>query len=50
VGKFILLAGSLWLVSGRVVIAADTAWETVPNGVQGRLANFDGAGGVKIAG
>ena len=30
--------------------AAEEPWEELPNGIQGRLAVFEGVGGVKIAG
>src|SRR5947199_6028522 len=29
---------------------ADDKWDDLPNGVRGRLAGFDGVGGVKVAG
>jgi len=38
------------LAPGEVVAAGKEQWEELPNGVQGRLAVFDGIGGAKIAG
>lgn len=46
----ILLAIGLAVTGCRAASAPAEAWETLPNGVQGRLANFEGEGGVKIAG
>ena len=46
----------LWLAVGFVLAdsqnttAAEEAWEKLPNGVLGRLANFEGERGMKIAG
>lgn len=45
-----LVCGAIFLWPGEV-FAGDTApWEDLPGGIQGRLAVFDGVGGVKIAG
>ena len=46
----LLLAAGL-VGAGRLTTrAADEPWEKLANGVLGQLANFEGAGGVKIAG
>ncbi len=43
------LAGMLAAV-GSAARASDQPWENLPNGVLGQVADFEGAGGVRIAG
>lgn len=45
-----LLAGAMMAFGAPVVPGPDDAWEKLPDGALGQLANFDGAGGAKIAG
>src|SRR5437879_2710116 len=45
-----LLAASLIAAAGTATQAADEPWESLPNGVLGQVATFEGAGGVTIAG
>jgi dipeptidyl aminopeptidase/acylaminoacyl peptidase len=42
--------GAVLLLTSKVFAGEDAKWENLPGGTQGRLAIFDGAGGVKIAG
>jgi dipeptidyl aminopeptidase/acylaminoacyl peptidase len=46
----LLLAGSLVTARLPATQAAEEPWEELPGGVMGRLAMFEGVGGVKIAG
>jgi len=46
----ILFSVGLLAACGLKTQAADEPWESLPNGVMGQLATFDGVGGVKIAG
>src|SRR5271163_2651998 len=50
VGFPLLLAGSLVTAMLPETRAAEEPWQELPGGVMGRLAMFEGAGGVKIAG
>lgn len=45
--RFACLVAFLFSLSAR---AAEEAWEALPDGTQGRIANFAGADGAKIAG
>jgi hypothetical protein len=45
-----LVATSLAALADPATRAAEAPWEELPGGVMGRLATFEGAGGVKIAG
>lgn len=45
-----LLAATLLAAGGSATQAADEPWESLPNGVLGQVATFEGAGGVTIAG
>jgi len=47
--SFLLTAG-LVAAGSTATRAADEPWEKLPNGVLGQVADFEGAGGVKIAG
>jgi dipeptidyl aminopeptidase/acylaminoacyl peptidase len=47
--KFLLAAGML-AAGGGATRAAEEPWEKLPNGIEGQVADFEGAGGVKIAG
>jgi len=49
-GTRFLLAVGLIAAGSLTMPAAEEPWESMPNGVLGRLANFEGADGVKIAG
>jgi hypothetical protein len=42
-----LLAVGLTLTINPASSAADDEWASLPNGIQGQRAQFDGAGGVK---
>jgi dipeptidyl aminopeptidase/acylaminoacyl peptidase len=46
----LLLAAGLVVADSATTRAAEEQWETLPNGVQGRVAGFEGTGGVPIAG
>src|SRR5258708_447270 len=46
----LLLTAALVVVSNSIVPAAEEPWETLPNGVLGQRAEFEGNGGAKIAG
>jgi dipeptidyl aminopeptidase/acylaminoacyl peptidase len=47
---------AFWFVAGLTLSvnplpsAADDAWESLPSGIQGQRAEFDGVGGIRIAG
>ena len=45
-----LLATAIVAAGGRGTRAAEEAWEKPPNGVLGRVADFEGAGGARVAG
>jgi dipeptidyl aminopeptidase/acylaminoacyl peptidase len=45
-----LLALCVLIADTLTVRAAEESWEKLPNGIMGQLANFEGVGGVKIAG
>jgi dipeptidyl aminopeptidase/acylaminoacyl peptidase len=49
-GFLLLLASSLAVAVPAAMSAAEEPWEELPGGVMGRLAMFEGVGGVKIAG
>jgi dipeptidyl aminopeptidase/acylaminoacyl peptidase len=49
-GFLLALAGGLTLALQQGSVATEEPWEELPGGVMGRLARFEGAGGVKIAG
>jgi dipeptidyl aminopeptidase/acylaminoacyl peptidase len=46
----IVVSCALLLATGDACAVGKEQWEELPNGVQGRIAGFDGVGGVKIAG
>ncbi len=46
----VLLIGGTMLVRGQAPLGTDNPWEKLPDGTLGRLQNFDGVSGVKIAG
>ena len=46
----VLVAGVLLFATGEIVAEGKVQWEELPNGVEGRLAMFDGVDRVKIAG
>ena len=48
--RCVLVASVLLFATSEVVAEGQVPWEELPNGVQGRLAMFDGVGGAKIAG
>lgn len=48
--KSVLLIAGILAATGSAIQASDESWENLPNGVLGRVADFDGAGGVRIAG
>lgn len=48
---WIVLSAAALAATGHAALrAAEEPWEELPNGVQGKLATFEGADGVKIAG
>ena len=48
--RFVLLVAGVLTAAGSALRAADEPWENLPNGVLGQVADFEGAGGVRIAG
>lgn len=46
----VLLIGATMQVRGQAPLGTDNPWEKLPDGTLGRLENFDGVSGVKIAG
>jgi dipeptidyl aminopeptidase/acylaminoacyl peptidase len=46
----LLLAAGMVAAASGATPAAEEPWEKLPNGVLGRVADFEGAGGVKVAG
>ncbi len=48
--KSVLLVAGVLAAAGSATRASDEPWENLPNGVLGQVADFEGAGGVRIAG
>jgi dipeptidyl aminopeptidase/acylaminoacyl peptidase len=48
--KSVVLVGGMLAAAGSVAGASDAPWENLPNGVLGQVADFEGAGGVRVAG
>ncbi len=48
--KSVLLVAGILAVAGTAARASDESWENLSNGVLGQVADFEGAGGVRVAG
>lgn len=48
--KSVLLVAGMLAAAGSAARASEQPWEDLPNGVLGQIADFEGAGGVRIAG
>ncbi|HUV65298.1 MAG TPA: prolyl oligopeptidase family serine peptidase [Sedimentisphaerales bacterium] len=48
--KSVLLVAGMLAAAGSAMRASDEPWENLPNGVLGQVADFEGAGGVRVAG
>ncbi len=48
--KPVLLVAGMLVAAGSAARASEEPWENLPNGVLGQVADFEGAGGVRVAG
>ena len=48
--KSVLLVACMLAAAGSATRASDEPWENLPNGLLGQVADFEGAGGVRVAG